>query len=144
MRCVGRDFDLPALFRALVFPASSSDEVDDGVLAGYSAPFPHADYMSLAITWPLVYTHGPNGIQKPLQEAQQQVAASYTGPVLLAMGTGDPIFVPERCERKAAQWLTKASAIERVDIDNASHFVAEAQPGAVATAICDFISKHSM
>ena len=90
-----------------------------------------------------MYAHGWKPIHVLLKGAHKWAWQNYEGPVLLAMGTGDPLFRPDECEPRVHEWLAKARCIERVDIDNASHFVTEAQPDAVAVAINNFIAKHT-
>eukprot|EP00937_MAST-01D_sp_MAST-1D-sp2_P002714 g2714.t1 len=146
VRTVGRDFDVRNAMRALIFPSGSSDQVEPAVLTGYDAPFPGPEFKGLAMTWPLIYAglHLRNPkVFTPLLAAQEEVAKSYEGPVLVAMGAGDPLFNPDHMVPRIREWLGKASSVERVDIQNASHFVSEAQPDAVAAAIGDFIQKHA-
>ena len=146
VRAVGRDFDVPAMMRAFIFPAGSSSTVDDEVLAGYDAPFPGPAYKGLAMTWPLLYagTHIRNPrVFTPLLAAQKEVGEKYRGPVLIAMGADDPLFNPKVMVPRIREWLANACSIERVDIKDAHHFVSEAQPDAVAAAIGSFLHKHA-
>ena len=143
VRAVGRDFDLRAMMPSMIFPSGSSDTVPAAVIDGYAAPFPGPEYKGLAMTWPLVYAHGPKKVGELLKGAHKWAWQNYEGPVLIAMGTSDALFNGRKSEPRVREWLAKASAIERIDIENASHFVSEAQPDAVAAAINGFIARHA-
>jgi haloalkane dehalogenase len=108
---------------------------DPVMMDAYRAPFP--DYWSRA---------GTLAFQREIPLTERDRSAALMGsiherlpalelPVLLVWGMRDPIFQPVFLE----QWRELFPQAERVELDDASHFLVEDQPDAVTAAIERFL-----
>jgi pimeloyl-ACP methyl ester carboxylesterase len=110
-------------------------DTDPVMMDAYRAPFP--DYWSRAAT--LAFQR-----EIPLTERDRSapmmasIHERLTGldlPVLLVWGMRDPVFQPVFLE----QWRELFPHADRVELDDASHFVVEDRPDAVTAAIEGFL-----
>jgi haloalkane dehalogenase len=108
---------------------------DPVMMDAYRAPFP--DYWSRA---------GTLAFQREIPLTERDRSAALMGsiherlpavevPVLLVWGMRDPVFQPVFLE----QWREVFPQAERVELDDASHFLVEDQPDAVTAAIERFL-----
>jgi cis-3-alkyl-4-acyloxetan-2-one decarboxylase len=108
---------------------------DPVMMDAYRAPFP--DYWSRAGTLafqreiPLTERDRSAALMGSIHERLPAVEA----PVLLVWGMRDPVFQPVFLE----QWRELFPQAERVELDDASHFLVEDQPDAVTAAIERFL-----
>ncbi|CAE8588813.1 unnamed protein product [Polarella glacialis] len=109
--------------------------------AGYGAPFPSTDYKALAAIWPLAY-NDLYRVWKQYYDALCWAQDNLTAPILVAFANEDVIVDGARADNFYKSWMKRSKAVESVAIPNASHFLQEANPSAVSTAIITFIKKH--
>jgi len=116
--------------------------MSDAAAAGYDAPFPGPEYKAMPSTWPLLYHHGYSGVKALFESGTTWAGTNLKIPVLVAYSDDDPLWNGSSAYPVIASWLKNASTVDRCDIPNASHFLQEANPEAVASAIGAFIDGN--
>eukprot|EP00936_MAST-01D_sp_MAST-1D-sp1_P000367 g367.t1 len=143
-RAVGRDLCIKTVIRGMTAGQASDEEVA-ATVAGYEAPHPTPEYKALVATWPCIYAHGPAKMKPHYEAAQAELAATYDGSVLIAMGDAEHLYNGHKAEPRIREWLARARLIERTDIEGAGHFTTECgASAAVAAAIGNFIAKDAL
>ena len=125
----------PDLDVGFIIQASTVTELDDEVLAGYTAPWPTADSKAGVAAFPLIVplTEDDPGVREMVRTGD--ALREWSKPALVAFSDSDPIFPQAAGERLAS----RIPGAKFVPVEGASHFLQEDKGEEIAQIVLDHL-----